>query len=352
MPLNDFGPGQAGYGMAQYLPMILAAMNQGQEQDPYKSLLDTLHGQVTDTQGQAEAARQQLGAAQATPAQQVGPGQAGLATLMGGVSSVLAPQLQGNQMAQSGIANKNQDFADMRKERLTRMENHYEALAKRADQLGNTELSLRMSAKAESIKSQMEKQKDAATLAGTMSNADANRQNALAVEAMRQKGDRETLSLQLAAKGLNPDGTPKPVTMQPRDFLGTMVNLRKQVQAAGDDDAITSAAEALYSHQMSMMSTEQANPADWVRRISRIQPMKINKPFWRDKQVYGAPDVTTIADGLASHLSLNLSDRAAAQKVVNYLEIGLRGVKNPATGKPYTPEELSLATGWVLPKRK
>lgn len=353
---NMFGPGQSMFYLQKYLPLMQKMMQTSDTTDPYKELLDTMHGQYTDALGAASSAETDLNSAQAQPAQQVSPMQSGLATLMGGVSSVLAPNLRGNEMAQGALAKKNQGFEDMRKERLQRMESHYETLAKRAEQLGNMELSLKMSAKAESIKSKQEKEREAMSLAGTLANSDAQRATSLDIARMQEDGVLKRAQATLAARGirLNPDGTivQAPPTMDAKTFTNGLTTLRLRLNTAKTDDEKKATAAELYSHQMNMTTPEAANPALWVRRVARIQPMKITKRFMPDSPLSRAPSATEIANTLATNLTLDLSDPVQAQTVIHHLELGLRGVNNPATGKPYTADEIALAAGWVLQQKK
>lgn len=332
---QTFNPTQAAFGLQHYLPFMQALFaDDGTENNPYGSLLETLGSQVTQADSAAQQARGQLDSAYDTPAQQVSPMQAGLATLLGGVSQTVAPQLQGNQMAQQGIEQKNTDFQKTRLERLMRMEKHYEELANNARDLKKTELSLKMSAKAESIAKQREAFQASTKGALDMANSDAQRQTTLDAARIAADASRDNASLRFNNQQAS--------RMSDSAWVTELGSYNRSLTAAKDPVAAKNAAEQLRSHHFVMKASEEKDLSKYVGRLARVPAIKINKPWSRDEHI-GPPTGFEIATALAMNIpNLDVSQPEQAAKLIPILRQGLIGVTNPETGAPYTPKDVDM----------
>lgn len=315
-----------------YVPQFLSLL--GQDEDPYAPFATDIHNQVGEAEKQAEAARQALAAAQNKPAQTTSPGLDFGATLLGGLSQILAPQLQGNALAQGGLAQKNQDFEKMRTERLQTLESHYGELAARARQLGNTELSVKMEQKAEQVRSKRDKLKEAMGLASS---------------AASEAGDTDRLKLQLANQlkiaGINADsrmstalaryglrlnadtgGVEGQVGMPDQAWVAN-ANASKTafLKATKTNTNVDSARETYFNDFAQLKQSEVGNLGGYVRRLRSLTYVgkegghfglgekKVNKRAFDD---------AVIAGSLQSQLGLPNEGEAAYNKLFTILKQG------------------------------
>lgn len=329
-----FNPMQAGYGFQRYLPFMQQLFaNDGTDENPYASLLSTLAQQSTAADSAAQGARGQLDEAYDTPAQQVSPMQAGMATLLGGISQTVAPQLQGNAMAQQGIEQKNQDFQKARLERLLRMEKHYEELASKAHDLKKTELSLQMSAKAESIAKKREAFQAATKGALDAAGDDAQRQTTLEAAHIAANASMENARTRANLQ--------TPARMSDSAWVSELGTYNRALTSAKDPTEATNAVQLLRAHHFVMKASEEKDPSKYVGRLARVPDVKINRKWAKDTH-FGTPTGLEIGTGLAMNLGIDVSSPEEAAKLLPVLRRGLIGVTNPETGKPYTPQDVDM----------
>lgn len=129
-------------------PSTIAFLSQWMEAlkpqlDAYDARAAYAHEQAGVYGPQAAQAETQLNSMVARGTPQVGPAEAFGRRLAGGISSAIAPQMQGQQLAEAGIDDENTRMRQNHTVKLQRMEQLYNKLAEKAAKFGDMEQELK-----------------------------------------------------------------------------------------------------------------------------------------------------------------------------------------------------------------
>lgn len=319
--------------VSQFFPHFLDMLGQGEQTDPFGDLANTLEAQYGQANMLAARARQALTEATNRPAQTTSPGLDFGATLLGGISQALAPQLQGNALAQQGLQQKNQDFEKLREDRLKNLEMHFTELASKAREIKNHELAVKMEQKAEQARKQRDKNKEALSMATGMASDIGARESAERVAGInadsRMGAALARFGLRMGPNGPEPTGTgalPTPaflnaVSRAKQDWTRVSTSPKK------DADAIQNARNNYVSIAQQMSEADYANPSAYVARLFK-EKVDRRTGGWHGigaKTEHGAPlfDPATIAANVAAYREdLAPTTTESAAKLINILVRG------------------------------
>jgi len=148
----------------------------------------------TQAKQSADQLWQQMQEQMQAPTPQMDPQRQFISTLMGGLSQALAPQLGGQQQAQTGIAEVNADLRNKRAMSLQALHTRYGEAAQQAEQAGDNERAIKMR------NAELKVNKELADIARTQHLEDTKASDAQRMKELRQQGQNTLDATKLAGQ--------------------------------------------------------------------------------------------------------------------------------------------------------